>query len=302
MTTTAHQATIGWVGAGRMGLPMLGHLMKAGYRAQAYDTNAQRAELARQGGAALAATPGAAAAGADVVFSSLPNDVALLQAALADDGILAHCQPGSVYAEVSTVSLEASQQVAQRARERGVHYLRCPVSGNSRVAEAGELTVLASGEAQVYERVLPLLRCIGIRYFYLGDGEQARLMKLAINLMVSVTAGMMAEALTLGRSGGLDWRQMLDVMDASAVASPMVKVKTPPLRERDFTPTMTTVGQTKDVDLILDAGRNLGVPLALTAAMRQMFTATLSQGEAEQDYIAVVKMLERSAGLSNELG
>jgi 3-hydroxyisobutyrate dehydrogenase-like beta-hydroxyacid dehydrogenase len=123
-------------------------------------------------------------------------------------------------------------------------------------------------------------------------------MKLVINLMISVSAGMIAEALALGRKGGLDWQQMLEVMETSAVASPMVKYKTPVLKDRDFTSTMSAIAQTKDIDLILDAAKIHGVPLHLTVTLRQMYQALIAQGDGEDDYIAIVKQVERSAGLN----
>ena len=122
---------------------------------------------------------------------------------------------------------------------RGIAYLRCTVSGNNKMAEAAQLTVMASGPRDAYERLQPVLQCLGPHRFYLGDGEQARLMKLVVNLMIAQTSAMLAEALTLGRKGGLDWADMWQVLGASAVASPIVKAKSVQLSQRDFTPTFT---------------------------------------------------------------
>jgi 3-hydroxyisobutyrate dehydrogenase-like beta-hydroxyacid dehydrogenase len=175
--------------------------------------------------------------------------------------------------------------------------LRTTVSGNGVVAAAAALIVMASGPRDAYDEVLPLIRCIGRREFYLGEGEEARLMKLAVNLMISVASGMIGEALTLGRKSGLDWSQMLDVLASSSVASPMVLYKVPPLKARDFSPTMSTVLQTKDVDLILDCAAANHVPLYLTSAVRSLFQGLISTGGGEDDYIALVKHVEALSGV-----
>jgi 3-hydroxyisobutyrate dehydrogenase-like beta-hydroxyacid dehydrogenase len=177
-----------------------------------------------------------------------------------------------------------------------VQYLRTTVSGNGVVAAAAALTVMASGPREAYDFALPLINKIGRRAFYLGQAEEARLMKLAVNLMISVSAGMIGEALTLGRKSGLDWSKMLDVLASSHVASPMVLYKVPPLKDRDFTSTMSAITQTKDVDLILDCAAQSQVPVPLTSAVRGMFQGLISMGGGEEDYIALVKHVETLSG------
>jgi len=135
---------------------------------------------------------------------------------------------------------------------------------------------------------------------YVGADEQARYMKLVINLVVANTAAVLAEALALGRKGGLEWSTMLDGLSASTVGSPWVKAKARLLKTRDFTPTFTPDQLSKDIDLMLDAGDTLGIPLQLTATTRQMMKATNADGYANEDFIAVVKMLERLSGLPTD--
>jgi 3-hydroxyisobutyrate dehydrogenase len=161
---------------------------------------------------------------------------------------------------------------------------------------------MASGPRSAYDTVAPLLRLFGPSQFYLGEGEQARLMKLVINLMIAATSGMLSEAMTLGRKGGLEWRQMWDVVCASAVGSPIIKAKAVQLREHDYTPTFTVEQMQKDVDLMLDAGAQLQVPMALTALVAQMLRAAAAQGDASLDYAAVIRAAARSAGLPGDPG
>ena len=226
----------------------------------------------------------------------MPNDAAL-QSITGDKGVFAQAKRGMIYVDTSTVSPAVSAEVASRAAGAGVPYLRCTVSGNPVTARAASLTVMASGPRTAYDSVMPLLETFGKTHFYLGEGEQARVIKLVINLMVAVTAGMMAEALVLGEKGGLDWQQMLEIMGKSAVGSPLVNYKVPPLLTRDYTSTFSGTQMIKDLDLILGQGAATHTPLPLTALVRQHYDAIAAQGDGELDYIATVRLAERMAGV-----
>lgn len=285
---------IHFCGVGKMGLPMAAHLARAGHALTVSDPCAQRRELARSRGLAVASDVAAAIAGAQLVFSSLPDDAALRAVAAQ---VAAAASPGSVWVDTSTVSPAASAEVARLLQPRGVHYLRVAVSGNNTMAESAQLTALASGPRTVYDRLQPLLRLLGPHQFYLGPAEEARLMKLVLNLMIAQTSAMLAEALTLGRKGGLDWAAMWQVITHSAVASPIVKAKATALRARDFTPTFTVEQMIKDLDLILGAGAAHGVPLLQTAMTQKLMHAAVVQGDALDDYAAIIKVVERGAAL-----
>lgn len=286
------------IGVGKMGLPMARHLAAAGHSVTVSDPSLERCQLARAQGLDVSTSPAAALAAAEVVLSSLPNDAALLAVAAQ---VAAHAHVGAIYVDTSTVSLQASAEAAQALAAKGVLYLRCTVSGNNKMAEAAQLTVMASGPRAAYTTVLPLLRTLGPNQFYLGEAEQARLMKLVVNLMIAQTSAMLAEALTLGRKGGLAWRDMWQVLTTSAVASPIVKAKAVQLSERDFRPTFTVEQMIKDLDLILNAGEAHDVPLMQTAMTHQMMCAAVAQGDAQDDYAAIIKVLERGAGIPDRL-
>lgn len=283
---------IGFVGIGKMGWPLAGHLHEAGYEVTVADSDASRLEEARAKGFATGDLPQIAAQSA-IVFSSLPHDEALDAVAR---GLCAAARPGLVFVDTSTVSLAVSERVAQRCAGAGVGYLRVALSGNNHMAAAAQLTVLASGPNELYEQVLPLLQRFGPTQFYLGDTEQARLMKLVVNLMIVQTSAMLAEALTLGSKGGLDWQDMWRVIESSAVASPIVKAKAGALKERDFSPTFTVNQMLKDLGLILDAGHGLHAPLPGTSLTRELMHAAAVEW-ADEDYAAIIKAVEQMAGL-----
>jgi 3-hydroxyisobutyrate dehydrogenase len=228
-----------------------------------------------------------------IIVSSLPDDAALLAVA----GSLADAGRAVGWIDTSTVSLDASRQAAARSASAGIEHLRAPVSGNAAMAQAAALTVFASGPRTLYDTALPLLRCWGPRQFHLGLDDEARVMKLVVNLLVAHTTAMLAEALVLGQKGGLAWNDLWDAIGTSAVASPLVLAKAPPLRARDYAATFTVQQMRKDLRLILDAGRQLGLSLPLTQRVAAGQAAADAAGWGASDYAAVIEHAEREAGL-----
>jgi 3-hydroxyisobutyrate dehydrogenase-like beta-hydroxyacid dehydrogenase len=288
---------IAFIGIGKMGLPMSILVAKAGYTVTAFDQSAARLAEARGQGVAVASSPADAAKGSPVVVSSLPDDAALRAVMLSPTGLISAMAPKSILIETSTVSAEASTEVDAAAQARDIAYLRAPVSGNASIVHTGALSCFVSGPRDAFERVKPLFASFTRAQTYLGTREEARYAKLAVNLMIAVSAAMVAESLALARKGGIAWQDILNVLDDSAVASPMVKYKTAPLRTRDFESTFSCKQMAKDLDLILGAGHAIGVPLQLAAQVRETYGALVAQGDGETDFIATVKHLERLSGL-----
>ncbi len=289
---------VAFIGIGKMGLPMSILVAKAGYTVTAFDQSAARLAEARGQGVAVASSPADAAKGRPVVVSSLPDDAALRAVMLSPTGLISAMAPKSILIETSTVSAEASTEVDAAAQARDIAYLRAPVSGNASIVHTGALSCFVSGPRDAFERVKPLFASFTRAQTYLGPREEARFAKLAVNLMIAVSAAMMAESLALARKGGIAWQDILNVLDDNAVASPMVKYKTAPLRTRDFESTFSCKQMAKDLDLILGAGHAIGVPLQLAAQVRETYGALVAQGDGETDFIATVKHLERLSGLA----
>ncbi|MBR1221619.1 NAD(P)-dependent oxidoreductase [Bradyrhizobium sp. U87765 SZCCT0131] len=296
MTITTN-TSIAWIGVGKMGLPMAARVVAAGHPVTGYDPSRERLTAGQAQGIQPAASATEAATGKQVVFTSLPDDAALRATVLADGGLLQVMAAGAALIETSTVSAEISAEVAAVAAARGIAYLRAPVSGNASIAHTGALTCFVSGPKAAFEAVRPLLAAITRAQTYLGEAEEARFAKLAVNLMIAVSAGMMAESLALARKGGIVWQDILQVLDDSAIASPMVKYKTAPLRTRDFLSTFSCRQMAKDLDLILSAGHSVGVPLQLAAQVRETYGSLVAQGDGETDFIATVRHVERLSGL-----
>lgn len=291
-------ARIAFIGLGKLGLPMAARLAAAGHQVAGFDRAPERNALAAARGIAAGADPAAALAAADIVFTSLPDDAALTTALGPGGALLAGLPAGAILADTSTVSPGASAAVAAALAGRGIAFLRAPVSGNPVLAEAGTLTALVSGPREAFEAARPALAAFTRAQVHLGTGEEARFAKLAINLMIAASAGMMADALVLAEKGGVPWDAMLDAMADSAAGSPMVKYKVPPLKARDYAPTFSCRQMAKDLDLVLDAAAGAGLTLPYGDLTRRIYGALIADGRGEVDFIATVQAAEERAGLA----
>lgn len=294
------QPVVGWIGAGRMGVPMAGFILEAGYPVLAYSPSAASRQKLVALGAREAGSVAECAQAAEIVFSCITDDTALRAVALGPQGVLANLGAGGIYADTSTVSVEASAEVAAAALKHGIAYLRMPISGNAASAATGNVTAMVSGPEDAWNTLQPIVRQFSTAQIYLGAAEEARLMKLVVNALVINFAQAMAEALTLGRKGGLDWQVMLETLAQSTLSSPWLKAKAALMKARDFTPTMTGRLILKDVDLMLSAARGSEVAMPLTSLTRQMLQMMVGEGYGEEDYMALIKLAERQAGLTGD--
>jgi 3-hydroxyisobutyrate dehydrogenase len=283
---------LGFIGIGKMGLPMAGHLLKAGHSVAACDLAPALVQALVARGATAAATPADAARDAEIVFSSLPDDAALRTVA---KSLLSGARAGTIFCDTSTVSPAVSAEVAGELAKKGVRYLRVAVSGNNRMAEQAALTVIASGEQAAYEKCRPILALFGPGQYYVGEAEQAKALKLAINLMVYATLAGLGEALAIGSRNGLDWGQMIDVMAASAIGSPLLKAKSGALKAGDFSATFNCLQARKDLTLINGAADTSGVRAPVAAIAARLIEDCIANSGAEEDYAAMIKAVERAA-------
>ena len=287
---------MGLIGLGNMGTAFAERLLDAGYPLVVSNRTPGKTEALAARGAGVAPSPARLAEQVDVILTSLADDEAF--ESVAADAIAA-ARPGAVLVDLSTVSPAASSRVAERAETASVGYVRAPVSGNPTVVRAGNLSVIVSGAADAIDRVEPIIRAIGPTVHRVGDGEQARIVKLAINLMIAGLAQLMSEALVLGEAADVPRAALLEVMGSSAVGAPFVKYKTEPLLRDDFSATFTTALMEKDIDLALEAAAEAGVELPLTNEMKTQLRAAIEAGHADDDFIVLVQHLRSTSGLPN---
>jgi 3-hydroxyisobutyrate dehydrogenase-like beta-hydroxyacid dehydrogenase len=280
-----------------MGIPMSGNLIKAGYSLTVYNlTEKETKELADQG-AQVANSPKAVGVAADVIISMISDDPALEAVSIGPDGAFEGAKEGAIFIDMSTVSPVASARVAKGADKKGIKYLRAPVSGSTALAAAGTLTIFASGPKEAYDQCMDIFGAIGQKSFHVGTGEEARYLKLVLNIMVGITSAMTAEALTFGECGGMDWNQMIDIVNNSVVASPLVVYKAQMLKDRNYAPAFTAAQMAKDFDIALDTGRANNVPMPITSLVRQFLGTMKAKGKGELDFFGLITLLEDMAGI-----
>jgi 3-hydroxyisobutyrate dehydrogenase-like beta-hydroxyacid dehydrogenase len=275
---------VGLIGLGNMGAAFAERVLDAGFPLVVHNRTPQKAEALALRGAVVADTSADLAARVDAVLTSLADDEAL--EAVAADALTA-AKPGTVLVDMSTVSPAASGRVASLADAASVAYLRAPVSGNPSVVRAGNLSFIVSGPRETLARVEPVIRAIGPTIHHVGDAEEARIVKLAINLMIAGLAQLMSEALVLGEAAGVSREALLEVMGSSAVGAPFVKYKTEPLLRDDFSATFTTALMEKDIDLVLDAADESGVGLPLARELKALLRAASDAGYENDDLMAL---------------
>ena len=290
-------ATIGFIGLGKMGHPMALNLIKGGHEVIVYNRSKQKTQAHADAGGRVAESIAELSAASDIVITMISDDDALHGVALEDDGVIANMAEGGIFIDMSTVSPAASIKVGDATRQKNIAYLRSPVNGSVVQAADGILVILSSGPRASFDFIHPLFEIMGDRIFYLGEEEQARYLKLAINTMIGISSSMMGEALAFGEAGGLDWDTMIEVIASSAVGSPVVNYKVEALKNRDFTPAFTARQMAKDFDLALDTAKNNHIPMPITSSVRQHWSAMIGTGRGDQDFFAYVEMLEDMAGL-----
>jgi 3-hydroxyisobutyrate dehydrogenase-like beta-hydroxyacid dehydrogenase len=275
---------VGLIGLGNMGRAIAERLLEGGFPLVVNNRTPEKAEVLEARGAVVASTPAELARQVRVVLTSLADDEAFESVA---GRVIAAAGPGTVLVDLSTVSPAASARVAVVAEEADVAYLRAPVSGNPSVVRSGNLSFIVSGPRAALEGVEPVLRTIGPTLHHVGDAEQARIVKLAINLVIAGLAQLMSEALVLGETSGVARADLLEVMGSSAAGAPFVKYKTEPLLRDDFSATFTTTLMEKDIDLALDAAAEAGVELRVTGELKELLRSAIEAGYGNDDFMAL---------------
>ena len=288
--------SLGWVGAGRMGMALASRLLAAGHQLSVYNRTRAKAEPLADQGAIIVDSP-AELSGCDVVFTILAGDDDFKRVV---NEVLTAERPPAILVDITTVSPEASAEVRAAAEARGTAMLAAPVSGNPKVAKAGRLTIVVSGPEDAYREVEPLLEQLAAGVTYVGDGDNARLAKICHNLMLGVVSQCLAEIVVLAEKGGMSRAAFLEFLNNSVMGSTFTRYKSPAYVNLDFTPTFTPLLLRKDFDLGLGAARELDVPMPVAAATQQAVQALIGQGYVDTDFAALLELQARNSDLELE--
>ncbi len=291
-------ANLGYVGLGVMGSRMAARLLDKGHTVTGYNRTKSKAQALLDRGMKWGDTPRAVAQGADVVFVMVTDSAALEALADGPDGLLAGIGPGKLIIDMSTVSPAVSRAVAARVRERGAEMLDSPVSGSVTTLEQGKLSMMVGGDRAAFDRAKPLLEDVGPKVTYVGGNGMAVSMKIACNLSLAVQMLAFSEGVLLAEKSGIDRKTAVEVLTNSVIASPMVQYRGPMVLGLPAEAWFNVTMMQKDMNLALEMGRRLSVPLPTTAVTNEVLTAARGAGLAEKDFAALFHLLAGMSGVS----
>jgi 3-hydroxyisobutyrate dehydrogenase len=290
------QRKVGWIGAGRMGMAMATRLAKAGCDLTVYNRTRAKAEPLAQHGAKIADRL-SDLAGCDLVFAIVSTGKDLHGVLVGPDGLFAGGRGPRIVVDCTTIGIEESAALREALAARGAQFVAAPVSGNAKVARAGKLSFVASGPRAAFDEVEPYLAVLGQGASYVGEGELSRMVKICHNVFLGVVIQSLAEITVLAQKAGVPRHAFLDFMNKSVLGSVFSRYKTPALVNLDFAVTFTPHLLRKDLDLGLDAGRALDVPMPLASQVRDLVQALIGNGHADQDFASLILMQARASGI-----
>jgi len=293
VNTVGASKKVGFIGLGLMGRPMAANLLKAGHSVTVWNRTASRAEELVKAGAKLVKTPREAAEASEVLITIVSDPPALEAVLWGEGGALGGLKKGSTYIDSSTVSPMMAQKVGAACKQRGVHFLDAPVTGGDWGAREGNLVFMIGGEAATLKEVEPILGVMGKKWFHLGPNGAGQTIKLAMNAILALEVGAVAEALGLVTRAGLAGEQLLEVLQSSMGRSALLDLKTPLMLKGDFKPSFPLRLMHKDLGLALDLANQLGVALPATAAVREVYNHVKGEAKQDVDYSAVMQFYKK---------
>jgi 3-hydroxyisobutyrate dehydrogenase len=301
---------IGWIGMGRMGFPMAERLLKAGHDVTIWNRTRAKAEPLALKGGKIAEKP-ADLAGMDVVFSIVSTGKDLEQVYFGENGVVkgGNGKAPGIFVDCSTIAVDESADIRKRLKDAGADFIACPVSGNAKVIKAGRLSAVASGPEAAFRKVGELIEVFAPQgVSYVGDGELARVCKIAHNVMLGVVIENLIEITLLANKMGVPRHAFLAFMNNGVMGSMFTRYKSPALVNLDWTTTFTPELLRKDLDLGLELGREHDVPMPVTAATREVLqthfgAATLKtdpEAYLQGDFAALLETMALAAGMKLE--
>jgi 3-hydroxyisobutyrate dehydrogenase-like beta-hydroxyacid dehydrogenase len=294
-------ADLGYVGLGVMGTAITRRLLDAGHTVTVWNRTREKAEPLLEAGARSADSPREVAEQSDVVFTMVTNTAAVQAFTEGPDGILAGLAPGKVYVDMSTASPANTRALAEKVAAVGAEMLDAPVSGTSITIEQGKASVMVGGDEDAFERVKPVFEAIGPKVFHIGPSGSAVTLKIAINLQLAVQMLAFGEGVLLAEKSGIARERVVEVMLASVIASPMVAYRGPLVLGHPDEVWFDCHMMQKDMNLALELGREVEVPLPTTAITNELLSAANGMGIGDRDFAALFDVLAAMSGVKTEV-
>lgn len=291
--------TLGFIGLGIMGKPMLRNLQKAGHSLVAFDIVPAGIDAVAGDRVARGASCSDVAARTDVIVTMLPDGPEVEQAILGPGGVLEGVKPGSIVVDMSSISPLVSQKVAAALGEKGVEFLDAPVSGGEPKAVDGTLAIMVGGKQEAFDKVAPILQLMGSTVTLTGPVGSGNVTKLANQIMVACNIAAMGEALVLARQCGVDPEVVFNAVKGGLAGSTVLNAKAPMVIARNFKPGFRIRLHQKDLRNALLAAESAKVALPLTSSVQQMLIGLINQGKGDLDHSAIVTFIEGMAGIGD---
>lgn len=286
---------IGFIGLGIMGKPMAKNLLKAGFELTVHSRSRPPVEELVSQGATAASSPRECATSAEVVVTMLPDSPDSEQVILGDEGALAGAREGAVIVDMSSIAPGVSQKIAAACEAKSVDFLDAPVSGGEPGAIAGKLAIMVGGKQEVFERCQPLFDVVGASYVLCGGYGAGNTTKLANQIIVAANIEAVGEAMVLVRKAGLDPEVVFQAIKGGLAGSNVLNAKAPMMIAGDFEPGFRIRLHQKDLNNALLTGKDLEVPLPVTALVQQMIGSLVNGGRGDSDHSAIATFIEDMA-------
>jgi len=288
-------AQIGFIGLGIMGKPMAENLLKAGHTLFVYDVAEPPVKELSKKGATACASAADVSGRSEIVFLMLPDTPDVELALFGEKGVASGIRPGSIVVDMSSISPIATRKFAKALSAKGVEMLDAPVSGGQIGAENGTLSIMVGGKEEVFERVRPLFEKMGKNIVRIGGAGDGQTCKVANQIVVALTISAVSEALVFASKAGADVAKVREALLGGFAQSKILEVHGERMIKRNFQPGFRIRLHQKDLNLALQAGRELGVPLPNTAVVQQLFTAKAAENGADLDHSALIEVIEKMA-------
>jgi 2-hydroxy-3-oxopropionate reductase len=288
---------IAFIGLGIMGRPMALNLKKAGHKLYVYGRRPESVAPLAEAGCTACASPAEAAAQADVTIVMVSDTPDVETVLFGYNCVADGARPGSVVVDMSTISPTATQTFAHKLKARGIDMLDAPVSGGEVGAINATLSIMVGGQPQVFERVKPVFEAMGKNIVLVGDNGAGQVAKACNQIVVAVSIEAVAEALTFARKNGVDPARVRDALMGGFAGSRILEVHGKRMLDNDYTPGFKTRLHQKDINIVMETARELGLALPGAALVMQHLNALMGTGGAELDSSAVMKIVERESGM-----
>ena len=287
-------ATVAFIGLGVMGYPMAGHLKTGGHEVRVYNRTQTKAQKwVDEFGGTMAATPRAAAEGAEFVFSCVGNDDDLRMVTSGPDGAFHGMQQGAIFIDNTTASAEVARELAAAAGERGCGFLDAPISGGQAGAENGVLTVMVGGEADMFEKARPVIDCYARMVGHMGGVGAGQLTKMVNQICIAGLLQGLSEGIHFGKVAGLDIAAVVDVISKGAAGSWQMEHRHKTMDSGDYDHGFAVDWMRKDLAIVLEEARNNGASLPVAALVDQFYRDVQKMGGGRWDTSSLLARLER---------